>query len=467
MASRSSTPSRDRPALHPSGGLSAPRDPVALKILITGDLHLGRRSTRLPAEWADDRRFSAASAWEALIDRALARSVDVVVLTGDVVDRENRFYEARGPLEAGLRRLAQAGIDTVAVAGNHDFDVLPRLASLLGLERFHLLGTGGVWQRLRLERRGEVVTFDGWSFPRERVSSDPLELYDLPTATEGPTLGVVHGDLGATTSTYAPLSRGRLAAQPVHAWLLGHLHTPQSLEGPGPLLLYPGSPQALDPGETGAHGAWLLTLEGKHLAGLELLPLSSVRYEPIRVDLEGAADRESFDRRWSAALQKTLSTASDQGGERFELLMARLEMTGRTRLAGRLQPWLADLRQQTEWSRGAIRARIEAVRDHTLPPIDLAQLAGGRDALGALAGLLLSLEPGQATPPLVGRAVEALQSVHFARGYAALAGDAAPDEPACREALRLAGVRLLEVLLAQREALGSKPTGRAEESLET
>lgn len=429
---------------------------MTLHILVAGDLHLGRRSTRLPVEWAEDRRYSAAAAWESLVDEALARGIDIVALTGDVVDRENRFYEARGPLEAGLRRLEEAGIDTVAVAGNHDFDVLPRLVSLLGLERFHVLGSGGSWQRLRLERRGGVVDVDGWSFPRERVNVDPLELYSLPTHSEAPLLGLVHGDLGATRSDYAPLSRARLAARPMTAWLLGHLHRPERSVEPGPAIFYPGSPQAFDPGEAGVHGAWLLTLEGRHLAAAELIPLSSVRYETLRVELGDAADRETFDRRWSATLHEALTTAISEGGSRFELLVARLEFAGRTSMCGRLAPWLVELAQQTELARGPARARIDRVCDETQPKVDLIELAESRDALGALAGLLLALERNEPPAGLVAATLGPLQSVHYSSGYAELANDSPPDEGSTSGHLLLAGRRLLEKLLSQREQLGER-----------
>src|SRR5688572_5171381 len=105
--------------------------PGPLRILCTGDLHVGRRPSRL-AEHIDARRCSCASVWNDIVEYALRERIDLLLVSGDWVDRENRFYEAFGPIERGLRVLDGAGIDTVAVAGNHDFDVLPRLADQLG-----------------------------------------------------------------------------------------------------------------------------------------------------------------------------------------------------------------------------------------------------------------------------------------------------------------------------------------------
>jgi hypothetical protein len=48
--------------------------------------------------------------WQAIVERAIQEQVDLITLSGDIVDHDNRFFEATGPLEAGLTKLAAAGI---------------------------------------------------------------------------------------------------------------------------------------------------------------------------------------------------------------------------------------------------------------------------------------------------------------------------------------------------------------------
>src|SRR5690554_238804 len=88
-----------------------------VRVLCAGDLHIGRRSSKLPESYSS-ADHGCAGAWDAIVDAALAKKVDVVALSGDLVDRANRYFEAIGPLERGLRQLAEQGIDTYAVAGN-------------------------------------------------------------------------------------------------------------------------------------------------------------------------------------------------------------------------------------------------------------------------------------------------------------------------------------------------------------
>src|SRR5688572_2314136 len=92
-------------------------------ILFVGDVHLGRRPARVPSLAAaglgiDD--LSPRAALAAVVREARERDVDAVVFLGDVVDGEDNYLEAYGPLARGVRELVEAGVAVLAVAGNHD-----------------------------------------------------------------------------------------------------------------------------------------------------------------------------------------------------------------------------------------------------------------------------------------------------------------------------------------------------------
>ncbi|HEX6939169.1 MAG TPA: DNA repair exonuclease [Longimicrobiales bacterium] len=452
-----------------------------MKILCCGDVHIGRRSARLP-DHADGRAASSAACWARVVERALEERVDVVALSGDVVDQANRYYEATGPLEAGLRRLAEAGIQTVAVAGNHDHDVFPRLVDDIGQERVRLLGRGGRWERVTVRCGGETLHVVGWSFPAARVRESPLAGFDLrPTGDDAPVLGVLHADLDQPGSDYAPVTLAGLRAAPVDFWLLGHVHAPRLYEAPGAApVLYPGSPQALDPGEPGAHGAWLVEVGPGRTFRAHLLPLSSVRYDAVEVDVDGVADAAELDRRVTAALRAHLAAvAATPGAPQY--LCFRLRIVGRTPLhrglASRLEALCADL----ELDESGVTAVVEKVEPRTRPARELAALARGNDAVGVLARVLLALEgadvgsgagpgagpgavPGPGPAPdaaapalpelrdLLRDAAAAVADVYAARPYLGL-GDAAGAQPAAiaADALARQAALLLDELLAQKE----------------
>ncbi|MFW6350458.1 MAG: metallophosphoesterase family protein, partial [Thiohalospira sp.] len=155
------------------------------RILAIGDIHLGRRPSRLPAD-LDARELTPAAAWYAAVEAAVERGVDAVVLAGDVVEHPDDLYEAWTDLERGIHRLAGAGIPVVAVSGNHDTTVLPRLAD--ALPDLRLLGREGRWEEMDLGGARLL----GWSFPAPVHPHSPLA-DGLPPRTDAtPRLGLLH-----------------------------------------------------------------------------------------------------------------------------------------------------------------------------------------------------------------------------------------------------------------------------------
>ena len=428
-----------------------------MKIICAGDLHIGRRPSRLPAG-VDSSTMSAAVAWDAIVDQAVQRDVDLVALSGDVVDRDNRFYEAIGPLERGLRRLKKHGIDTVAVAGNHDFDVLPRLAGQFDDLGFRLLGKDGRWERHVIERDGKpVLEVHGWSFPALHVSSSPLNSYDLPTPAGVPALGLLHTDLDQSNSGYAPTTMAELRRIPVSAWLIGHVHAPRRFLDARPIVLNPGSPQALDPGETGPHGAWLMDLSPGVAPSPEGIPLSRVRYDVVKADLTGVSDPNAIGETVNEALDAYVKGDLKAVGPLRHALV-RLLLTGRTSLHGDLESHISSI-LDIEKPAGDATVRIEKVVQATHPEIVLQDLASARNPAGRLAAMLLDLQSDSPSDPARGlllQAQEKVASVNRASAYAGI-----PDRPEfnpadppgyARDLVVNQGLLLLEQMLMQKEA---------------
>lgn len=434
-----------------------------LRIVLTGDLHVGRRPSRVSDD-ALSKRASCAAAWSAIVDLALREKADVVAVSGDLVDRENRFYEAFGPLERGLRRLSDAGIDTVAVAGNHDFDVLPKLADQLGAMRFRVIGRGGAWERHTVQRDGQpVLHVDGWSFASESVLDNPLRGAMPPAPTDGvPALGLLHGDLDSAASRYAPLSLAELRNTCHRFWLLGHIHKPSLHESDGCCsVLYPGSPQGMDPGETGPHGPWLMELNGPARPRPRQVPLCRVRYEQLEVDVADAATVEEVRSRVLKVLRRHLEAFCDGCGP-LEFVSCRIMLVGRTPLHRQLRQLAREMQPDLELTVGTFNSRIERIDVATRPFLDLPALARAGGAPAALARLLNDLQAGakeSSTASLVDQLVRDLVGVWEARPYLPLnrpsdserPPEPVPDESRARRLLLDQGLMLLDELLAQKE----------------
>lgn len=408
--------------------------------MFSGDIHLGRSPHRLAASGLIPADYGPEVALIRLVDEAIARRVEAVVLAGDVVDEPRDRFEAFGVLERAARRLSGAGIALYAVAGNHDGDVLPRLAARV--EGFRLLGAGGIWERVAVPGAGRVSLL-GWSFPTRVVRESPLGLPSLAAALEGraeeeAVLGVVHGDLDAAESSYAPLSTRALERVPVDGWLLGHVHQPGALSVSRPVG-YLGSLVGLDRGEPGLRGPWLVEVRGRGRLSARQLALGPVLWRPLSVDLTGV---EPTAEALGEALLDRLVGARAEAPPRVDLIACSVRLEGSP--LGRAQPgWWEALSPERLLLPGRPAVAVVAVEDHTSTRRPLAELARIGGPIGVLAGLLERLEGGGPLPEGLDLTLGAARRWPRQVEEAPLPGD--------RELLLEAGRRMLDRLLAQLE----------------
>jgi DNA repair exonuclease SbcCD nuclease subunit len=435
------------------------------RILAVGDIHLGRRPSRLPEE-ADARALGPAEAWRRTVELARREKVAAVLLAGDVVEGLDDRFEAFGPLADGVERLVEAGIDVLAVAGNHDVQALPRLARRLERHaRFRLLGQGGVWEAATVTPTdGPPVRVLGWSFPRRKVRDSPLTTFDASlTPRDGTvTLGLLHTDLDQHASEYAPVAAADLAATAVDAWLLGHVHAPGSPGRGRPGYL--GSLVGLDPGEHGRRGPWRVTVDRAGELTLDHVPLGPLRYERVRVDATGLDDADELAPALDELLLDALARRDDELLSELDdtqLVGVRLILSGRSARRRELRALCADADLAAlRFSREGTTYFVETLRDELRPALDLAALADAEGPPGLLARRLRALtDGGDEADALVAQARPALLDATANAYLRPRRGDATPelDDDAVREHLLSAGTRALEELFAQRPGEGVAP----------
>ncbi len=415
------------------------------RILAIGDLHLGRRPSRLPEDLDSGQRLGPSASWHASVEAAIDGQADAVLLAGDVVEDRDDLYEAYPDLAAGVERLAKHGITVLGIAGNHDGEVLPRLAD--SLPDFHLLGRGGRWE-VRTIGGVEIV---GWSFPGALCTANPLEAGLPPRSGNRPRLGLLHCDRDQLGSRYAPVRSAELQAADTDAWLLGHIHRPDPLSGERPAG-YLGSAVGLDPGDAGARGPWWIRVQGPGAVSAEHVPLAPLRWESITVDLDDLTEIDAVHGRVLENL-RALHERRARTGCRAVAVGCRLVFTGRPardlHLEARLGPaGIHSLREQID---GTIYF-IEALRIQTDPAIDLEQLAAGTDPVGLVAQRLLLLRRPEGDPEraaLLRRARPKLESTLEQRTYWDL-GSRELSDTEVAATLERAARQALDHLLSQR-----------------
>lgn len=412
-------------------------------LLAIGDMHLGRPPAAIPDDLRDRQaELGPEAAFSRAVDAALGHRVDAVLLAGDLVDQDRDFFVAYGQLRRGIERLAEAGIPVLAVAGNHDTEVLPRLAT--EIEGLELLGSGGQWQARSLDD----LTILGWSFPKARVRSSPLDSLP-PTESFGTTLGLLHCDLDQPDSPYAPVASRTLEDAPVDAWLLGHVHRPGDLDQDRPIG-YLGSVTALRASETGPRGAWLVRVEQGDFSA-DHLALAPLRFEAVDIDCSQLEDPDALRETILAATRERLHPMASASPGPLALGV-RITLTGTSRVAGALNQAAFELATDgRSWDEGGIACFIQRITPAVLPRLDLERLARQTDPCGLLARRLLALEEPESEEyrRLIRLGRESMMPVLHSREFREL--DVEPDDHAVADWMKRAGRLALTRLVGQRE----------------
>ncbi|MXY00727.1 MAG: exonuclease SbcCD subunit D [Chloroflexi bacterium] len=279
-----------------------------MRVLHTADWHLGKKLGRFE-RYAEMGQFVN---W--LVEICEQRSVDLVLIAGDLFDTPSPPNRAVSLATEALQRLTGLGAQVVAIAGNHDsadyFENLNRFSELHGV---HLVGRprgpqqGGI---LRVQTRSgpaavaccpylrehAVVDFFAESGERHGAYKQRLGavmsaldrgLADYPDcvrllmghlATDGAVLslsGSGSEPRGERTLTIgnAYVVSGQQLPQVAQYTALGHIHAAQRVPAPG-LARYAGSPLALDFGER---------KDRKQVVLIDVAPDRSAAVEPIDV----------------------------------------------------------------------------------------------------------------------------------------------------------------------------------------
>lgn len=278
-----------------------------VRFLHTADIHLGapmRGFRDLPETWAARLREAIPQAYDRMIDTAIAREVDFVVLSGDAFDTSQASYCDYVHFFEGLQRLHESGIPLYLVPGNHD----PYTTWHHDVERLppsaHMLGTDSVSFYLH-ERDDQPLCLIGargyhnQAWPVSEPISKGITRTEAiealrgvhPRAAEAPfCIGIIHTGLDLDQSKAYSDPQALLSAD-VDYWACGHLH--KKLVRPSeahPKIVFPGCVQGRDLKESGERGCYLVTLEEASFGktpdvSIEFVPTASVVFHTVKVDV--------------------------------------------------------------------------------------------------------------------------------------------------------------------------------------
>ncbi|MBS3785445.1 MAG: metallophosphoesterase [Gammaproteobacteria bacterium] len=422
---------------------------MSIKVLAIGDVHLGRKPSRLPmALHQRAGSLGPQTAWEKTVSLAVNEAVSVVVILGDVLESDSDYFEALPIVQKGIATLAKHGIPVLMICGNHDADTLPTVVQ--NIPQATLLGQGEQWQSHRIETPEGELTFWGWSFAQRYYSDNPLQT--LPTQRDNNlNIGLLHCDRDQS-SDYAPVTSQALKDANMDCWLLGHIHQPDSLSPTSPSG-YLGTLCGLDIGERGPRGPWLMEIKAGRIIGMTHRPLAPLRWEHIVVDVTGVSQQAEVRQRITTALQ---AFAEDirKLKDRPEIIGIRLRYSGACDLTDKDLDVIdsgSDVDLMGLPGLPEVEYFIDRIEFAIEPTLDVTQLAQRQDHPGLLAQYLLQLDQPADDPgrqKLLEQAMTALADDSRHHEWNRI--DATPpDSDELAQWLRLSAQRSLRAMLKQ------------------
>lgn len=290
-----------------------------VRFIHTADLHLDSPFLglkHLPSQLFRRIQESTFQALTKIVDAAIEKKVDFIVIVGDLFDGEDRSIKAQSQLRNELARLKEHEIAVFITYGNHD----------------HLAGN---W--LQLDMPDHVYTFNdhvevipyvtksgatvhlyGFSYRKRHLFKRKITEYEKKAGADFH-IGLLHGQYEGGSELhqpYAPFTKNELLEKNMDYWALGHVHKREILHT-DPYIVYPGNIQGRHRKEEGKKGCYAVTLNEQGQTTLEWIDTAKVYWKKVAIE---ATEKMSFTQ-FYLSCQKAIADQHEQPNESvlFEL----------------------------------------------------------------------------------------------------------------------------------------------------
>lgn len=244
-----------------------------INLLHGADLHLGARFRGLPPHKAKQKRQQQLELLNRLEELRHRWECDLVLLSGDLLDRP----EGDGEFDGALARcLENMKVPVFISPGNHDY-VCNRspYETLLWPENVH------IFKRPILESVAlPELDIRVWGAGFTSMDCPGLLEGFHTSGKEAWQLLVLHGDPTGPGSPCCPVTRAQAEDAGFHYLALGHIHRGGVLETSSGLCAWPGCPMGRGFDETGPKGVYHVTLSDDGVRA-EFHDLGLGRYEDL------------------------------------------------------------------------------------------------------------------------------------------------------------------------------------------
>lgn len=247
-----------------------------MKIIHTGDIHIGSAFSLLSAEKARLRQAEITDGFRRLCAYARENKIEVVLIAGDLFDDNGVLPQVKNETLAAIA--AAAPTIFFYVSGNHDdeFYAQENLPNNL-----YVFSQQHGWKGYDLPENVSITGMDTRNFSAEKFASLKIDETRFNVV-------LLHGDVSATGKESIPLSL--LAQKPIDYLALGHIHKPdlQSVRfSPRGQYRYCGCLESRGFDEIGARGFFLLEVVNGKICDEKFYSLATREVRELRIDITG------------------------------------------------------------------------------------------------------------------------------------------------------------------------------------
>ena len=269
-----------------------------IRFIHAADLHLDtpfKGLEQTSKQLAEKLREAPFESFARIVDTAIDKKVDFVLLSGDLYNTKRVNIKAQSLFIEQLNRLNKVEIPVYLIRGNHDY--ITEEAKTLALpfpDNVHTFGAD-VETHILNTKNNERVAISGFSYDSQWVTERKIQDYPTKRPDVNLHIGMLHGDIETSLTreaNYAPFTVRELREKNLDYWALGHIHQRQQLSEE-PLAHYPGNIQGLHKNETDEKGCLFVEWTPREQK-VEFIETAPVIWETIHLSLEAIENISEF-----------------------------------------------------------------------------------------------------------------------------------------------------------------------------
>ncbi|WP_164669582.1 metallophosphoesterase family protein [Virgibacillus doumboii] len=276
-----------------------------ISFIHAADLHLDspfKGLAHLPESIFRNVKESTFEALDRLVQTAIDKNVDFVLIVGDLFDNEKQSLKAQVRLRRAFEQLQRYHINVYLSYGNHDF-INGNIHPVTYPDNVFIFPEEKVSYFTYKKDGEEKAAIYGFSYENRSVTAQKATEYE-PVSDRIPFhIAMLHGSLHSNTNhdTYAPFHLSDLTRKDFDYWALGHIHQREVLKEE-PKVIYPGNIQGRNRKETGEKGCYHVELSETDTKAT-FMPLQSLQFNELRVDVTDCVELHQLEAKIQAEIE--------------------------------------------------------------------------------------------------------------------------------------------------------------------